>query len=334
MNWKILFTSLLGTKLKQGKKKHIRQSNKNQTPLMIRLQDRTEKKFDILRWAEKFEATKLEIFLDKIAHILAEVALFRILGVLSNLALLVAVVTWFFGRESRLQEKHYQAWAVINTAAAIMPGCENAQLTDASITDCQIIQGSTGEGGRLSAIEGLHKDKQILEGLNVVGAYLREIDLSPKCFLVFLNCHSVHLSKANFEGVDLSKANLQGARLDAANLKRARLFRSNLTAADLTSSNLEKAILIQANMSEAELNNINLDQALLLDTILTNANKLQASQLDNAYICGVQLPDYINLEPDRNCEEVELMLAEEYAWLNNQAAARKFIQNLRDEFSW
>ncbi|NEP57741.1 MAG: pentapeptide repeat-containing protein [Symploca sp. SIO2G7] len=229
MDWKILFTSLLGTKLRQGQKKRIRQSQTKQTPLTIRLQDRTEKKFDLLRWAEKFEATSLETFLDKTAQILEEVALFRILGVLSNLALLVAVVTWFLGRESRLQEKHYQAWAVINTAAAIMPGCENTELPDASETDCQIIQGSTGEGGRISAIEGLHRDKQVLEGLNVIGAYLREINLSPRCFLVFFNCHSVNLSKANFEGVDLSKGYLQGARLDGANLKRARFFRSNLT---------------------------------------------------------------------------------------------------------
>ncbi|NEP57739.1 MAG: hypothetical protein F6K31_12060 [Symploca sp. SIO2G7] len=102
----------------------------------------------------------------------------------------------------------------------------------------------------------------------------------------------------------------------------------------MTSSNLEGAILIQANMPETELNNINLDEALLLDTILTNAKNLQASQLDQAYICGVQLPRYLNIEPNRNCEEVELMLAKEYAWLKNQAAARKFIRDLRNEFSW
>ena len=307
---------------------------KKPTALMLRLQDRTKKKFDMLRWAARFESTKLEIFLDKVSQILEEVALFKILAVLNNLALLVAVLTWIFSREDRLKQKHYEAWSVINTAAAIMPRCENPELTYGSGRGCQVIQGSSGESGRISAIEELHKDKQTLEGLNVAGAYLREIDISRRCFLIFFNCHSIILSKANFEGADLSKGNLLGARIDAADLNRARFFRSNLTDIDLTSSNLRESIFIQANLQEAKLENTNFDQALLLDTILTNAESLETSQLDKAYICGVQLPDYINLKPDRNCEEIELILVEQYAWLQNPGDARKFINKLRSEFSW
>ncbi len=139
---------------------------------------------------------------------------------------------------------------------------------------------------------------------------------------------------ANFEGADLSQANFEGARIDGANLKRARFFRTNLVSVDLVSSDMEEAILIQANLTKADLNNIRLEQAIILDTILTNANNLQVSQLDQAYICGVKLPDNIKIDSDRDCGEIELILTEEYAWLENKEQAREFIEDLRRQFSW
>lgn len=123
----------------------------------------------------------------------------------------------------------------------------------------------------------------ILPNANLKGAYLFE----------------AHLKRTIFFEANLEEANLQNAYLEGANLVNANLERANLQNADL-----RRAILLKANLESVNLKNAQLEGALLVETNLNGVNNLTHGQLTQAKLCRTTLLDSIDLDPNRNCEEL------------------------------
>jgi hypothetical protein len=148
------------------------------------------------------------------AHYLSRWSLLAVLEYLGSLSILIAVIFWFSETGERAQQRHYQAWQVINTA-----------------------QGKGGNGGRIDALEQLNADHISLTGVDLSDAFLQSIQLP-----------SAQLARANLASADARDADLHNANLEAANLNSTNLRNANLSSANLADANLEDADLTGADL--------------------------------------------------------------------------------------
>lgn len=171
-----------------------------------------------------------------------------------------AVVKYRQVAEDQRKAKHYQAWQAISDA-----------------------QGKSGSGGRIDALQDLHKDGVILAGVDLSGgAYLAEIQL-PGAWMGKANLKGALLFRANLKGALIPESNLQEARLESANLQEADLIKANLQDADLVCANLQGAFLKESNLQEADLYGANLQRAYLVHAELQGAD-LRRANLEGAYL--------------------------------------------------
>jgi len=172
-----------------------------------------------------------------------------------TLSILVGVIFYFAGAKDRREQKHYQAWQVINTA-----------------------QGKSGNGGRIDALQDLNGDGIPLVAVDLSGdAYLRNINL-PNAELLRANISASDLRNANLRGADLSSSTLDFTNFRGADLGNCQLEDSDLSNADLTDANLAQVTLDRTNLKNADLSGI------------TNWKSVKSIKLANIYGCQ-HLPD-------------------------------------------
>jgi hypothetical protein len=159
------------------------------------------------RWAVPFYFA--EWLGDCLAYRLSRWSLLAVLEYLGTLSLLLAAVSYFSEAHGRLEQKHYQAWQVINTA-----------------------QGKGGSGGRIDALQNLNDDRVPLVGVDLSGAFLQRVQL-PDADLRRSTMRGTNLLGATFAG-----ANLTDSALASSNFRRADLHRATLTSADLAGTTL------------------------------------------------------------------------------------------------
>lgn len=190
-----------------------------------------------------------------------------------SIAVIVAIILYLKEAPDRRAQKHYEAWRVIDNAAAANVATSHA---------------------RRIALQDLHRDSVSLRGLDAPGANLARIGL-PKAAL-----QEANLSMANLQEADLSEANLSQANLSGANLQKANLRGANLQAANLQEANLRDADLSGANLRETNLQKANLRGAELWRAEMWDANlqdadlrwaDLQGVELNGAYLCRTTMPD-------------------------------------------
>ncbi|MEO1402361.1 MAG: pentapeptide repeat-containing protein [Cyanobacteria bacterium J06635_1] len=190
------------------------------------------------------------------------------------IALVVAVILYVKGAPDRKAQKHYEAWRVVDTAAA------------ANVTTSY---------ARYQALLDLHQDGVSLQWLEAPNANLSNIVL-PKADL-----RECHLQGANLQNANLRGANLQGADLTGANLSHANLVGSNLTAADLREANLRGAVLWKAQLWDADLAYAELRWAELHREQLAGAN-LDATILPDGSVCSAEAPAFVDASEPRLLE--------------------------------
>ena len=183
------------------------------------------------KWALPFIG--LEWCFEWAAWVLGNWALLEVVEYLGTFSLIVAVVLYFAESGARTRQRHYAAWAVINSA-----------------------QGKGGSGGRIEALEELNKDRVPLTGLDASVAFLQGVRLG-----------NATLSRCSFEAADLRQSSLRGADLSFCNLRSA-----NLRDADLSHAQLADADLAEADLTGADLSSAGLDRADLSNADLRNAN--------------------------------------------------------------
>jgi uncharacterized protein YjbI with pentapeptide repeats len=162
----------------------------------------------------------------------------EVLEYCGTLSILVGVIFYFAGTRDRREQRHYQAWQVINTAAS-----------------------KGGNGGRIDALQDLNADGIPLVAVDLSGdAFLRNISL-PDADLTRANVSGSDMRGAILRGTDLEDATLVFTNLRGADLDRARLNDSDLSSADLSGANLtgvdlSRVILDQADLRNADLSGI------------------------------------------------------------------------------
>jgi hypothetical protein len=186
-------------------------------------------------WSVPF--VKFEWYLEWIAWGLGNWALLEVLEYLSTFSVLVAVIFYFAGSGDRTRQRHYAAWAVINSA-----------------------QGKGGSGGRIEALEELNRDRVPLIGLEGSMAFLQGVQLS-NAMLSRCSFQAADLRQSILRSSDLSFCNLRSANFRNADFEHAQLADADLSEADLTGADLSSASLDRADFSYADLRNANLDGA-------------------------------------------------------------------------
>ncbi|MGA7313717.1 MAG: pentapeptide repeat-containing protein [Silvibacterium sp.] len=183
-------------------------------------------------WALPF--VKFEWYLEWIAWALGNWALLEVLEYLGTFTVLVAVIFYFAESGDRTRQRHYAAWAVINSA-----------------------QGKGGSGGRIEALQELNRDRVPLIGLDGSMAFLQGVQLS-NAMLSRCSFQDADLRQSVFRSADLTFCNLRSANFRNADFDHAKLADIDLTEADLTAANLSSAELARADLSYADLRNANL----------------------------------------------------------------------------
>ena len=198
------------------------------------------------KWAERratcrnpwtIPFVKFEWCLQWVAWALGNWALLEVLEYLSTFSVLIAVIFYFAESGDRTRQRHYAAWAVINSA-----------------------QGKGGSGGRIEALEELNRDRVALTGLDGSMAFLQGVQLS-NAMLSRCSFQAADLRQSVLHAADMSFCNLRSANFRNADLDDAQLVDTDLTEADLADANLNSANLARADLSSADLRNANLSGA-------------------------------------------------------------------------
>lgn len=193
-----------------------------------------------------------------------------------SIAIVAAVIFFFKEAPNRKAQRHYEAWQVIDHAAAAHVPTSYA---------------------RIQALQDLNADGVPLMELNLPGAHLQGIHL-PNALLVSADLREANLVHADLRGADISRANLSGAILIDANLQGADLRGADLEGAILGIADLRRAILIDTNLSHANLIDADLRHANLNGAILTAAD-LCNTDLQGANLIHADLHHVKNLTPQQ-----------------------------------
>jgi uncharacterized protein YjbI with pentapeptide repeats len=213
-----------------------------------------------------------------------------------SIAIASAVILYFKEIPDRKQQKHYEAWQVVDRAAASGNSTSYARK--------QALEDLNSGGVPLNGIDVPGVD---LEAANLKGASLRFVDLKGASLrfsqlqnadLQFSGLEHADLYHANLKGANLGNANLDGANLEAADLEAADLLKAklcsvNLHFGNLKGANLNYVIFWGANLQEAQLENASLLKAELHRTSLQNSNlqrtRLSWSVLNHSSLKGSDL---------------------------------------------
>ena len=179
-----------------------------------------------------------------------------------------------------------------------------------------ILRRLEGDGKRKGSVIQFLTEAEVISKLrlSLSSANLSSADLiSTKLLGADLFC--ADLRDADLLDAKLMGADLGGARLSGANLSLATLSRANLSSADLSRARLISTKLLGADLIGADLSGATLKDATLMDADLSGANLssadlslavgLTAEQVSTARLCKTKLPPDIQLDPDRDCEELE-----------------------------
>lgn len=204
--------------------------------------------------------------LERFSQFLDKMDIFRIIGKLASLSVVLGVITYIAEIPQRAEQKNlaqkrtqYEAWQIVRAN-----------------------EGQRTSGGRIEALRDLHRDGLSLAGLNVSDAYLKGINLEHA------DIFSSTFSKANLSEANLNFANLGNSDLTEAYLVGASLRSANLARSGFESASLSNADFTQANLFACDSRGADLTQTKLVDTNLKKTN-LMGSNLEKADLSGAQL---------------------------------------------
>ena len=231
----------------------------------------------IRRIADWWETTPIEKFLEDMDYLLKNSAILNIFSLLTNVAIIVSLVTWLTGLEEQRENKLFSTWTIINEGKGDRSGVVR------------------------TAVERLYKDGFNLYGLQLNGTFLGWTNLSganlsqarlSEALLSGANLSGANLAGAYLTGANLSGANLSGANLILANLSGAYLGRATLSETDLSQADLIQADLLEANLSGTDFSRANLSGADLSGANLSNAKNLSNVQIKLA--CNWKEATYVD----------------------------------------
>ncbi|MGB9029497.1 MAG: pentapeptide repeat-containing protein [Acidobacteriaceae bacterium] len=169
-----------------------------------------------------------------LAYLLSNWSFLEVLEYLGSFSVLIGVIFWFSESGARIQQRHYQAWQVINTA-----------------------QGKGGSGGRIEALQELNADRIPLTGVDVSSAFLQSVHLAH-ANLMRSNFSSADLRDSDLRFADLSWADLHYANLRNSTVEHALFDHADLRDCDFTGADLATASFAGADLTNADLRSADL----------------------------------------------------------------------------
>lgn len=183
-----------------------------------------EKRFLSSWW--KAPLYRLEKGIEGFARFLDEMDLFRVIGKLASLSIILGVITFLVEIPQRAEQQasedkraNYEAWQIIRTN-----------------------QGQTANGGRIEALQDLNNSGVNLSGLNL-----------EKAILISVNLEEAELVAATFHDGVLFQANLENANLDGVDFRNVDMRRANLRNTRLWDADFEGANLEGVDFAGADL---------------------------------------------------------------------------------
>jgi Pentapeptide repeats (8 copies) len=168
------------------------------------------------------------------AYLLGRSSLLEVLEYAGSISIVVGVIFYFADAKNRMEQKHYQAWQVINTA-----------------------HGKGGSGGRIDAMQDLNADRVPLVGVDVSDAFLQGLNL-PDADLHRCNMSSADIRNGSFTGSSMEDAVMVFTNLRGGDLGYTHLTGADFTDADLSGVDLRYADVSQVKFDRADLRGANL----------------------------------------------------------------------------
>lgn len=205
-----------------------------------------------------------------------------------------------------------------------------------------------------ASLEDSYFNNTDLVRANLCEAYLYNAELKDADFTQ-ATLINADFTQATLENALLRKADLTDAKLKNANLIEVDFQESILTNVDFTgatldgakslwSAKLDGAILIRASLKSLNLEQINfdkidfkgveLDESILLGSDLSQVSNLNEQQLtgDNSpYICVTLLPQNLQIDANRDCDQLVDYLAE--LKKESKEEIQKYIEEIRNKVS-
>src|SRR5580698_2034848 len=204
------------------------------------------------RWLVPLVA--LDFAWEWLAFLLSNWSFLEVLKYLGSFSVLIGVIFWFSESGARIQQRHYQAWQVINTA-----------------------QGKGGSGGRIEALQELNADRIPLTGVDASSAFLQAVRLAH-----------ANLTRSNFSSADLRDSDLRFADLTWADLHYANLRNSSFEHARFDHADLRDCDFTGARLAEARFDGADLTNADLRAADLRGIAWQHIAAIVNANIAGVR----------------------------------------------
>ena len=180
----------------------------------------------------------LEWIWDWLSYLLANWSFLEVLEYLGTLSILLGVILYFAESGDRQEQRHYQAWQVINTA-----------------------QGKGGSGGRREALQDLVADGVDLVGVDVSDAFLMGVRLTranlARASLRGADLRMAVFDQADLKYADLSSANIRNGSMIKTELDYALFADSDLNGCNLTEAHCEDSDFSRADLRNCELKNLN-----------------------------------------------------------------------------
>lgn len=255
-------------------------------------------------------------------------SLLQLAGLVSQVTLLIALVSYVFEGPQRHQQAINDARNAITERVDQPYSQDRVEAFEFLNKNCVPIVGFTAEKASMPKLKlnqcyewqfNLQSFAQFppnfwryrgadLSNMNLVGADLKGANLTGA------NLAGIDLTGANLEGAILTGATLTGAKLDGAKLDRIHLNNANLNGATLKNAQISRANLVNTTFNQADLTNANLlwtdlSRSKFYRATLKGAN-LSRTNLQNADLYRANLENaslgYADLRQRTNLREASL----------------------------
>jgi uncharacterized protein YjbI with pentapeptide repeats/ABC-type sugar transport system substrate-binding protein len=230
----------------------------------------------------------LEPQLGPLADWAAHLSIFKVLGYLGRLAILLAIVSFLAECPDRRRQAQYAYLRIVESTQGTEVSRARIQALEKLNEGCYDLSGIRADRAQLI---GLRMDRCYSLPLGwVIGHWLPVAPLGAPLYHAHLDdadLRSAHLSRAILDFASLARASLNEADLRLARLRGANLYQAHLPRANLQRADLQDAILDGADLSGADLSGANLTRAHLHNALLIGA-KLAGATLQYADLEGVR----------------------------------------------
>lgn len=172
--------------------------------------------------------------------------------------------------------------------------------------------------GDANGLRELDLSRTNLKGATIKQGCLDRVDLRGSylghALIERVSLNSALLDTCVFEKAKLSEVSFCQSRMRQSNFYGSRLSKVDLTGANLYGASLQGCDLHMVTLTDVNLNNTNLqlhsalsvvmDNAQLSGADLSNERGFEEEQITSALLCNTKLPKNMNLDPNRNCDEL------------------------------